>query len=458
LVRLTAHWCHWCRVLEHEVLPNPEVRAAIARSYDAMVIDVDAYPSWMDLPGVEGLPVLAFFDANGRHVLTRSGYREAADLAVLFDAVAHGLSRGEIEPYPEPAPPALLADFEGMDRARARTELERIERALYIEVNSNDGGFSTPARRPQPEVLFELQRWAERTPRAQTWIELTLAHALRGHSPRLDGEPLDALEYDAAALIELSAKGPDLGQRWRDAVDRLPNLDPYRGLQDPVDHGVFRYAAGPGWYHPHYERRAMDNLAWALLLRARGREQEADDIYAFVVETFGRGQPSPAPLDTAQQSDPFYFRLTAAEREGVAPPKVWPLWNLDVQARAALFDPSRCVALERVRVDRWPLARWIDDGEDEAGQAATVDAVGELLIALSTCPGQADRARALAQVVIERWRDVGVVANARSNRLAAGVCQAAPEHCAQVLATVEGLALDLRFAPPLAELAELAGG
>lgn len=443
-------------MLEHEVLPNPEIRAAIDRNYEAMVVDVDAQPSWMDLPGVEGLPVLVFFDTSGRHVLTRSGYREAADLVVLLDAVAHGLSRGEIEPYPEPAPPTLLGTYEAMDKHRARADLERIERALYIEVNSNDGGFSTPARRPQPEVLFELQRWDAHTPRADTWIEMTLAHALRGRSPRLDGEPLDALEYEAAALIELSQKGPELGQRWRDAVDRLPNLDPYRGLQDPVDHGVFRYAAGPGWYHPHYERRAMDNLAWALLLRARGREADAQDIYAFVVQTFGRGQPEPAPLDAAQQSDPFYFRLTAAEREGVPPPKVWPLLSLDVQARAARVDPSRCATLERVRIDRWPLARWTDEGEDEAGPEATVDAVGELLIALSACPGQAKRARSLAQLVLERWRSVGVVANARSNRLAAGICQAAPKQCPQVLAAVEGLALDLRFAPPLAELAKLA--
>ena len=445
VVLLSAPWCQWCRVFEHDVLPRPELRAAIGTNFDTLAVDTDASPLWMDLPGVEGLPSLVFFDAGGRHLLSRSGYRDAVDLVVLVDAIADGLRKGTLEPYPDPPAPRSLANTTPMDGDRARAELTRLERDLYLRVNSNDGGFGTPSRHPHPALLLELQRWTGRTDRAEAWIAQTLEHALRGHSPRLDGDPLAGMDLGAVDLIGFSAGGPEL-EGWRSAVERLPNLDPYRGLQDPVDHGVYRYCAGPGWYHPHFERRASDNLAWALLLRERGREAEALEIYAFVEATFGRE----SWLDTSQRSDPFHARLRAGERVGVVVPRVAPLRVLDVQALAARFDSARCSALEQIPADAWPRM----PGTTEL---ATVDAVGELLVALAHCPGRAPAlAAALAQTMLERWRSPGLRSEARLVRLAAGICEALPDRCAEALAGVEGLEVNLDFPPPLGALARIA--
>ncbi len=456
LVRLSAPWCHWCRVFEHEVLPDPELVAVMRREFETLEVDVDVDPRWMDLPGVTGLPALVFFDIEGRHVLTRSGYRTAADLRVLLGAVAGGLRRNELEAYPDLPPPLPLGSAGRFDGSAAAAEITRIERAIFILVNSNDGGFGTPARDPHPGLLLELQSWGGRSERADQWIQLTSDRALRGASPRLESQPLADFSYSVEQLVEFSGTGPSLGARWRDAVDLLPDRDPYRGLQDPVDYGLFRYCAGPGWYHPHFERRAMDNLAWALLLEARGQELESRRIYGFVVETFGAGGSPPQPLATTQRSDPFYYRLRAEERVGVPPPPVAPLIRLEVQARAARLDPRRCDLLRGVAVDSWPASTWGPSGDpDRASAPATVDAVGEFLIALEGCPGQGKRAEILARLVLAEWEDVGFTVDGRLIGLAVGVCRALPSRCDRVLATVAGLEVDPRFPPPLAALSRL---
>lgn len=453
MVLLSAPWCQWCRVFEHEVLPNPEVARALA-PFETIHVDVDASPLWMDIPGFVGLPTLAFFDPRGRLVLTKSGYRPVSDVALMLEVVRDKLAAGELDPYPSPPPARVLTD-RALTPREAAAELDRLESFLFMQVNSNDGGFYSPARHPFPAVLVELERWRELGGPAEleSWISLTMRGALRGSSPRLLGEPLPDMSFDAQQLRTVSQRGPEAGPRWRVGIDRLPDMDPYRGLQDPVDGGVFRYSAGPGWYHPHFERRAAENLAWAELLTLRGRTKEARRILAFVDETFGGG----GALATSQRSDPFYFRLRADERTDVAPPPVAPLYNLDVQARAARADPKRCAALDRVPADAWPRANWTGDGETPDAADAPPDAVGELLVALAGCGRKARaRADALVDVVVARWSDAGLDANARLHRLAAGVCAARPSMCARALAAVEHIDPDLDHPPPLAELESIA--
>ncbi|MGM0578124.1 MAG: thioredoxin fold domain-containing protein [Myxococcota bacterium] len=464
MVLLTAPWCQWCRVFEHEVLPHPEVRSLLDARFHVEHVDVDAQPSWMDRPGVKGLPSLLFFDAQGRHVLTRSGYLPVPETTILLEAVSAKVARGALEPYPDGGEGRTLPE-EALDREDAAAALERLEREVFFEVSQADGGFGTPARHPHPDLLLALQRWI--TPptadsprgrgrgrpapqRTEGWISNTITSALRGRSPRLDGEPLPGMEeaYPAETLVRLSEQGPAAGEAWRDGIERLPDLDPWQGLQDPVDGGVFRYCAGPGWYHPHFERRAADNLSWALLLEARGRDDEAGRILRFVEDTFADGDL----LDTSQRSNPFYFRLRADERAGVAPPTVFPLKTLLVQARAARAIPERCDALDRVPADRWPPGTL---GE-EAPREATVDEVGELLLALDAC-GEDARARTLAGVVVERWSREPLPPSGlrpqRLNRLAAGLCEVGSEACGRAVAAVADLPLDLDQAPPFAALA-----
>lgn len=453
VVLLSAPWCQWCRVFEHEVLPDPEVARALM-PYATLHVDVDESPEWMDIPGFVGLPTLAFFDPAGRHLLTRSGYRPVGDVSLLLEVVRDKLGTGELEPYPLPPPPRVLSERE-ITPSEAKAQLEELERFLFLQVNSNDGGFHTPARHPYPAILVELDRWrkAGGTKDADQWIELTMKGALRGASPRLSGEPLMDMSFEAEELQKISRLGPEAGPRWREGIDELPDMDPYRGLQDPVDGGVFRYSAGPGWYHPHYERRAKDNLAWAELLRRRGRASDAKRILAFVEKTFA----SAGPIATSQRSDPFYYRLREDERIGVDAPLVMPLYNLDVQARAARADRKWCAALERVPVDRWPRASWTVDGENPDAADAPPDAVGELLFALAHCGKRFEsRASALVDVVVARWASDGLAANARLHPLAAGVCAARASLCPRALAAVRDIEPSLDHPPPLTELTQAA--
>lgn len=444
IVFLHAPWCQWCKVLEAEVLPAPEVRAVLRRRYRVFDVDVDRFPEWMDLPGIQGLPALIFFDRAGRHVLTKSGYLPVPDAVDLLNAAADKIDAGA-----EPYDPGGLSVWKAtpLSRAVAGSELQRLSEAVWFQMDSNLGGFGGPSHDPRPDVMVQLAALAPGDERTERWLRLTVDNALRGESPRLRGEPAQDMDFDAGELRRLSARGARAGPRWRDGVERLPTADPYLGLQDRWDGGIFRYAAGPGWYHPHFERLAADNLSWILVLEALGRREDAAKVRAFVLATFSDGPL----LNAGQASDPFYYRLTGEERRGLRTPAVARLWTLLVQARAARVWPARCAEFARVRDDRWPRSAWSRRGEDEKSPDATVDAVGELLLAMAGCPGQEARAAKLAAVVIERWRQ-GLPANARLHRLAAGVCAAAPSRCGEALATVAGLGLDVEFAPPLVEL------
>lgn len=190
-------------------------------------------------------------------------------------------------------------------------------------------------------------------------------------------------------------------------------------------------------------------MAWALLLRERGELDAAADIDGFIQSTFVRD----GGLDAGQRANPVYFRLRADEREGVAAPEVAPLQLLEVQALAGRWDAAACASLLDIPTGAWPRSRWPEPSADEA----TPDAFGELLVTLSGCPGEGpEHARALAKVALQRWQDEGLVVSPRLGRLAAGICGALPKRCADALAGVEGLPLDLDVVPPLQAFARFA--
>ncbi len=452
VVLLTAKWCLWCDAFKKKVLSDREVQASLGR-FRYLIADVDLSPTWMDLEGVSGLPSLAFFDGDARHVLTLSGYKSVAELEDSLSIVHRRIASGKLTPYAGRKAVEQLPSC-AVSVETAQQMLRRFESKIFFAVNSNDGGFGSPARVPHPDLLRELAEWiAVGAPqRVESWVELTIASALQGRSPRLDGKPLPDFAFDLSTIVELATKGSDADD-WLDRIGQLPDMDPFQGLQDPVDHGVFRYAVGPGWYNPHFERRALDNLSWAILLKRRGDDRRARQIGRFVDDVFHQG----VLLGAVQRANPFYYRLSARERRGVAKPPVDRLWLLEVQARAARFDRTRCHLLRRVSVDTWPRARWTERGEDAESPAALPDAVGELLLALQTCgAGFRDRARQLSDTVVRLWSDGRAPLEgrfARLHRLTSGICEVSPKDCGRALAAIEDLPFDPEYAPPLTALA-----
>lgn len=453
LVLLTASWCQWCKVLEESSLPAPEVRAVLATRFHALLVDVDRSPLWMDVPGVTGLPALVVFDEGGDHVLTRGGYRSPDELASWLDAVADRLASGELRGDPLPRPVSRLPS-RGLTPLEAAAELDRLEKKLFLLVNSNDGGFRSPSRHPFPALLIELERFVARgaPARVQSWVDLTVAGALRGSSPRLRGEPQPGLTFSGAELRALSQSAPPRPPRWIEGVEGLADQDPWLGLQDPVDGGVFRYAAGPGWYHPHFERSAADNLAWVELLTLRGQPQEADRILRFVEDQLVLENGAVA---ASQASNPFYFRLRSDERAGLPPPPVDPLVLMAVQARAARVRPARCAAFyDRVR----PAWGWDPFKPQPGHQLPAPDEIGIVIDTLHRCgaPDLRVHALSLADAVLKRWDTDGLPRSPRLGPLATAVCRVRPARCPQVLAAVAGIDVNPAFPPPLEELARLA--
>ena len=259
------------------------------------------------------------------------------------------------------------------------------------------------------------------------------------------------MSFSAAELRELSLKGPKVGARWREGIDQLPSQDPFRGLQDPVGHGVFRYNAGPGWNRPHFEQRALDNLAWVLMLRTLGKRAMAQQIASFVEAAFSDG----SLLAAVRKADPFYYRLTRKERQGIPAPSAGRLFRLAVQARAAQVQPARCRLLRRLSGDSWPRALWTEEGEEATSPNAPVDEVGEALMALAHCKMKSSALK-LGDLVVQRWQQ-GKLAKGekaqRLHRLVAGLCAADHPSCAKALRSTKDLRLDLNHAPPLVALA-----
>lgn len=449
LAILSAKWCQWCRILERDVLSLPEVKSRLERQYQVLHVDIDVWPQWLDLTGVRGLPSLVLFDRTGRHVWTESGYRSREEVLDLVSAIEQKLATGSLPGLPDFSPPPTLTDAK-LSPLAAKAALRRFEQQVFLRVNSHDGGFLTPARNPYPDLLRELQKWANlgAPPRVGEWVKLTIRSALRGSSPRLRGEPQRDMTLDAAELARFSRM--ESGTSYLRNVQRLPGMDPYLGLQDPVDRGVFRYAAGPGWYHPHFERRTADNLAWALVLRAAGQPERAREIEHFVLSTLVvHGQ-----LASAQRADPFYYRLTRSERAGVSPPSLVPVFPMAVQARAARVFPDCCTALALVNEKAWPRAL----SGVKHSSPATADDVGELLLALASCQGDVYRrsAATLADLAVARWKRDALAPTtdpSRLHRLAAGLCRARSGACSAALAAVVELPLSLDHAPPLVALA-----
>lgn len=457
IVLLTASWCQWCKVLETRSLPDAHVQQVLRRRFAPLrVADVDRAPLWMDLPGVAGLPSLAFFDAKGHHAITRAGYRPPDELAFDLDVIADRLEQGTLVAEALTNERSLLTgDVLGPRDAAAL--LARIERVLFLKVNDADGGFLSPSRHPFPSLLVELERYrALGAPaRVGQWVDRTVQSALRGSSPRLRDEPLPDMTFTGEELIAMTRPAAASSARWMEGVTALPEMDPWLGLQDPVDGGVFRYAAGPGWYHPHFERRAIDNLAWAQLLRLRGEPTAAAGIERFVFTTF---RAPDGHLYASQASTPFYFRLRVQERKAATAPAVDPLVLLSVQARAAHLRPRRCASLARLAAQRWGDDPFEPSAEPPARRRPTADEVGEVLEALASCPGDDEQAlaRAWAEKVTARWRTEGLASSPRLFRLVAGVCAAAPRACPRALATLRALEIDPHWAPPLVPLARTA--
>lgn len=88
IVDFSAEWCGWCKKMDSEVFSRPEVSSRLEKETATVRIDVDSRApltyrgrttnagQLAGLVGVQGLPTLVVFDAQGNKLTELVGYVE----------------------------------------------------------------------------------------------------------------------------------------------------------------------------------------------------------------------------------------------------------------------------------------------------------------------------------------------------------------------------------------------
>ena len=80
MVDFYASWCGWCKKLDKDVYTNPEV-VALSKEFVCVKVDTDKYGADASKYGVQGLPTIAFLNADGTVIDKIVGYSPAPDFA-----------------------------------------------------------------------------------------------------------------------------------------------------------------------------------------------------------------------------------------------------------------------------------------------------------------------------------------------------------------------------------------
>ena len=83
VVDFGAEWCGFCKKLEKETFPAPEVQALKDKFVWARV-DTDATPEPARKYNIEGLPTILVLDGNGKVLARLAGYLKPAEMAAFL--------------------------------------------------------------------------------------------------------------------------------------------------------------------------------------------------------------------------------------------------------------------------------------------------------------------------------------------------------------------------------------
>lgn len=153
-VFFSAPWCSWCKKMKTDSFIDPTVQN-LARQLVWAEVNLDEDPVVASIFGAEGVPVLAFLNADGELLGAQGGYISPADLAVLLRTRA-----GQ-------------AATPGERRQRVESLLQTAERLQTMtdpgELNDAVRGLLELAADPHRELRGEVVK-ALRAPR--TWPQL----------------------------------------------------------------------------------------------------------------------------------------------------------------------------------------------------------------------------------------------------------------------------------------------
>jgi len=220
--------CHWCHVMAHESFEDPEVAAALARSYVAVKVDREERPDidhlYMEfcqrLTGRGGWPLTVVLMPDGLPVfaatyLPKNPHPGYAGLVGLLEQIATQ-ARAHEEKLRE-AGRQLAASMQPVlaDTSPPATDPQLVEtamRQLRHSFDTQHGGFGTAPKFPSPHHLSFLLR---------CWLQLGTR--------------------DGLSMVEKTLAAMAAG-----------------GIHDHLGGGFHRYATDAGWHLPHFEKMLYD--------------------------------------------------------------------------------------------------------------------------------------------------------------------------------------------------------
>jgi uncharacterized protein YyaL (SSP411 family) len=299
LLSLAAIWCHWCHVLDETTLSDPRVIATLNRDFIPVRVDADQHP-----------------DIERRYIL--GGWPTVAVLT----------ARGEIVDGGTYVPPDAFVQL-------LSTARETIQA----------GGPALETKLAQHRLRFNP---AQPAPLDASIVDGVTRNLISAADP-VNGGFGGQQKFPQGAAVELllDVGETDLARRALDAMLRL---------EDPVEHGFYRYATRPDWSAPHYEKMLSTN-AELLSAYAHGFASTKDPRYrdaalrtaAWMEKTLLDG--ATGALWASQDADEHYYSLGADARALQKAPYIDRTLLADRAARAAvaLADAADALAAPQLR-------------------------------------------------------------------------------------------------------------
>ncbi len=299
LLSITASWCHWCHVMDAEVLADAEMASFIEHNFVPVRVDSDRRPDVNSRYNQGGWPTICFLDEEGE-IIAGTTFLPAVELRRLLIDVLTVLAR----------------DRERIDRALTEVRTRREEAASRRGVAVD------------PSLVEATMEVAERAYDAE--------NGGFGTEPKF---PYAGVLAFLLARLAAGAEGSE-GEILRKTLEAMAA----GGIHDREEGGFFRYATAADWSRPHYEKMLEDNAALLAVYTEAYRLSGEEDYAAVARDIHGYLAGTLRDADTgafygSQCADEDYYRLeAAARREREAPPvdrSFYAGWN--AQAASALL-------------------------------------------------------------------------------------------------------------------------
>lgn len=360
LVSIGYSTCHWCHVMARESFADPETAALINDGFVAVKIDREEHP-----------------DADAAFMAAASAFTPNLGwpLNVFTTPSGRVFFAGTYWPPETRAP---LPAFREVLAAVREAWTER-----RSDVEESAGAVAEALVRAAATVPGEVPAASDLA---------VAAGQIAAREDRLFGGFGGAPKFPVATTLRflrsplVSREAPDAAESADRALAAMAGSE----LRDRIDGGFFRYATGRDWTVPHYERMLTDNAQLLEVAGDAGDVATARGIAGFLLGVlrqddggFRAAQDSESWIDGVREEG-GYYRRSAAERAGLAPPavdgKVITGWNglaIGALARAGVLHDE-------------PV--WVSAAEEAARAVLTVNRDGDGALVRASLDGAASDA------------------------------------------------------------------